>query len=174
MKRYLSFVSIFFFLAISTYSQVCGGGYNTFRVYVPNGSNAVNLRYQLYAVMPLDTRDDYKSTAKYLYKVFLPDDHPFLSRFWIRTVEVKESVAERFLANYKADKFRPLPADEEYFRQNKYAASIGAHIRFMTRELYDRPLLLKVFADNYNPVYLLGDHFGGCTRVQTIILDKMN
>ena len=173
MKKHFLLISIVLGLGISAFGQVCGGGIQTFSIFVRNGLQAENLRYQLYTVMPLGSKDDHEATAKYLTSTFFPYREPVLSTFWIKDVEVNPEIAEKFIAKHKPENFRRDPPEDAYFQRNKYADSIkDGEFEFWSRELYDRPLLLKIFADNYRPVYLLGSHFGGCSRKHRVILDE--
>lgn len=173
MKKLFLLISIVLGLGISAFGQVCGGGIQTFRIFVRNGLYAENLRYQLYTVMPLGSKDDHEATAKYLKSTFFPYREPVFSTFWIEDVEVSPETAEKFIAKHKPENFRRDPPEEAYFKRNKYTDSIkDGEFEFWSRELYDRPLLLKIFADNYRPVYLLGSHFGGCSRRHRVILDE--
>lgn len=152
-------------------AQVCGGSTRTYRIYVRNDRQAVNPRYELIAVMPKSVGTDYESTARYLYKTFFPEKEPFLSRFWInKPFEVKSKVAERFLKDYKAETFRENPSPTD-LRPSKYSDAIeDGEISFYTSELFDRPYLLKIYADNYNPQYYISDHLGGCYHKADILL----
>lgn len=173
MKKYFLLISIVLGLGISAFGQVCGGGIQTFQIFVRNGLQAENLRYQLYTVMPLGTDDDHDATTKYLNSTFFPYREPVLTKFWIKDIGVQADVAEKFISKHKPENFRREPSEEAYFKRNKYADSIkDGEFEFLSRELYDRPLLLKIFADNYRPVYLLGSHFGGCSKVHKVILDE--
>ncbi len=153
-------------------SQVCGGGYRTYRIYVRDGLNTLNPRYELFAIIPRGAKDDHETTAAFVSKTFFPNSEMRSSRFWIHEpLRVKAEVAEKFIKDHSADKYEKDP-DERWFRENNYSGEIRfAEIRFNTGELYDRPMLLKIFADNYKPVYLLGDHFGGCSKTYKVHLE---
>lgn len=158
---------------LQTSAQVCGGGVRTYKIFVRNDRQAVNLRYELIAVVPKNVGEDYESTARYLYKTFFPEKEPFLSRFWInKPYEVKNSVAERFLKNYKTETFRENPSSED-LRPSKHSDVIkDGEIDFYTSELFDRPYLLKIYADNYKPQYYISDHLGGCYHKADILLNN--
>lgn len=157
-------------------AQVCGGSVRTYRVYVRNDFQAVNLKYELISVIPKKLPRDYESTARYLYKTFFPDKKPFLSRFWINEPHVvKRDVAETFLLDYKADRYLGELPDEPFSsHQNKHTDVIKrGEFQFYTAELFDRPYLLRVSADNYKPVYYIGDHLGGCRATYRIVLEDL-
>lgn len=156
---------------LESWAQVCGGSTRTYHVYVRNDRQAVNLRYELIGVMPKSVGANYESTARYLYKTFFPEKEPFLSRFWInKPLEVKREVAEKFLRNYRAESFRDNPSADD-LRPSKHSGAIeDGEISFYTAELFDRPFLLKIYADNYKPQYYISDHLGGCYHKADLLL----
>lgn len=161
------------FLTFSAHSQVCGGGVRQYEIFVRNGVNAQNLRYEIFAVLPIELKGDFEPTAKYLNKMFFLGQEKPLSKFWIYEPQrVKNAAAEKFLAKYRVEDYQKEPEEERSFHENKRSGLVEfGEINFRTSELYDRPLLLKVFADNYRPAYLLGNHFGGCSKTYKILLE---
>ncbi|CAN5350457.1 hypothetical protein BH10ACI2_BH10ACI2_11700 [soil metagenome] len=174
MRRFfLAILIVVTFSNILVEAQVCGGGARQYEIFVKNGFSATNLRYELFTVMPKGSKDDdYEATAEYLSRTFFPNKEKVLSRFWIHEpLTVRPDVAEKFLKGYDADNFRKV-VDTDHLRGNKFSGIVShSEITFATRELFDSPMLLKIVADNYNPVYLIGDHFGGCRKTYNILLE---
>lgn len=169
---FLAILGVLSLSVVNVNAQVCGGGHRTYHIFVRDGMNTINPRYELFAVMPTGLKDDFETTAKYLSKTFFPNQEERPFRFWSREpLSITAEVAEKFLKGYDSSKYKKDP-DERWFRENKYSGEIKfASLIFNTSELYDRPILLKIFADNYKPVYLLGAHFGGCSKQFDVLLD---
>ena len=176
MRRILALILLFtpLFVDVSSIAaQVCGGGHRTINIYVRNGLEAKGLKYELFEIMPRSLNDDHPATAKYLRDTFFPRGGNGEGPYWIaEPVSVDKVIGAKFISNYKADRYLAKPGERDSLRENKYAGPIvNGEVRFHTLELYDRPLLLKLYADNYEPAYFISNFFGGCSRMNKLMLD---
>ncbi|HRI03106.1 MAG TPA: hypothetical protein PLL77_05145 [Pyrinomonadaceae bacterium] len=175
------FVVSFSFAAAgsNSYAQYCGQGTNEINIYVRNGLNAVNPQYRLYPASPIRYKNEngtirkLEFVAEYLSTTFYPFDEVYFSRWWIRPKVVRTDHAEKFIKAYDPTMFeRPTVG---VYREEPVALT-GKIIRdsfsFRTYETDDVPYLLKVWADNYEPVYVLEAFRGGCSRKYDLLLSK--
>ncbi len=159
------------------YAQRCGEGTNQITIYVRNGQNAINPRYQLYPASPIRYKDE-KGTmrklefvAEYLSTTFFPYEQVYFSRWWIRPKLVKAQHAEAFIKSYDPKHFeQPVVGVSRETPLPLTGKVAGDSISFHTYETDDVPYLLKVWADNYEPVFVLEAHRGGCSRNNNVLL----
>lgn len=155
-------------------AQVCGGGRKTVSVFVRNDLTAVGLRYRLYSVGPEKYKDDYEKTADYLSENLIGDGKRHSGRFWfIKSITVDPEKAARVLAGYDAKQFRTIDASDPHYKPELAGPIEFGEVTFATRETNDDPYLLEITADNYEPVYLLEAHLGGCSRRENVLLTRM-
>lgn len=163
--------------ASGTYAQYCGQGINHITIYVPNGQNAVNPQFHLYSASPAKYKDETRimtkveKVAEYLNTTFFPTDEIYFSRWWIKPKLVRAELAEPFIKAYDPKDFEHTVRDAQ--DEKRFASSgkiIGDSISFRTYETDGVPYLLKVWADNYKPVYVLQAHRGGCSRNYDLLL----
>lgn len=160
-------------------AQSCGQGYNEITVFVRNGLNAVNPQYRLYPASPLRHKELQHSmqkvdkVAEYLSTTFFPYEEIYFSRWWIRPKLVRNDRAELFIKTYDPKMFEQPFIDEARDKKFIMAAKI-AHDSFVipTYEMDDLPFLLKVWADNYEPEYVLEAFRGGCSRNYNLLLTQ--
>ncbi|HMT09384.1 MAG TPA: hypothetical protein PKA82_15385 [Pyrinomonadaceae bacterium] len=158
-------------------AQYCGQGYNGIVIYVRNGLNAVNPQYRLYPASPLRYKEPAQSmqklgkVAEYLSTTFFPYEEVYFSRWWIRPKIVRNDHAESFINAYDPKMFEQPFIDEVRDRKFIIAAKIiRDSFTIPTYEMDDMPYLLKVWADNYEPVYVLEAFRGGCSRNYNLLL----
>ncbi len=180
-KTIILTVALLFLLsaAHSSHAQSCGEGDNQITVFVPNGQKAVNTRYQLYPASPLRYKNEdgmirkLEFVAEYLSTTFFPLDEIYFSRWWIRPRIVRSEYAEKFVKAYDPKFYeQPFVYND---RHNKFSFSgtiDGDSFSIHTYEMDDMPFLLKVWADNYEPVYVLEAFRGGCSRKYDLLLTK--
>lgn len=112
-----------------------------------------------------------EKVAEYLSTTFFPTDEVYFSRWWMKPKLVRSELAEKFIKTYDPKDFEqtlpPLHQEKEFLTSGKIA---GNSFSFGTFETNDVPYILKVWADNYEPVYVLGAHHGGCSRSYDLLL----
>lgn len=177
----LLFIVILLFAAAGTgsYAQSCGEGTNQINIYVRNGLNAVNPQYKLYPASPERYKDEkgmirkLDFVAEYLSTTFFPYEEIYFSRWWIRPKLVATEHAEKFIKGYDPKMFEQ-PSNGVYRRTPISLAGkiAGDSLSIHVYEMDDMPFLLKVWADNYEPVYVLEAHRGGCSRNYDLLLSK--
>lgn len=164
--------------AIGSHAQSCGNGTNTITIYVRNGMNAVNTRYEIFPASPLRYRNEngtmrkLEKVAEYLSTTFFPLEDVYFSRWWMKPRTVRKEDAERFINSYDPRMFEAPFIDGKLEAFSFSGKITGDTLSFVTYEMDDMPLLLKVAADNYEPVYVLGMHRGGCSRKFDLLLSK--
>lgn len=174
----LAFLVIFVAACQVSPAQVCGGGTNQINIYVRNGLSATNPQFHLYSASPVKFKGErmmnkVDRVAEYLSTTFFPTDEVYLSRWWIRPKLVRTERAEAFLRNYDPKDFEQTVVGERDAKEFSFAGKIdGDSFGIRTYEMDDIPYLLKVWADNYEPVYVLGAHRGGCSRSYDLLLTK--
>ena len=155
-------------------AQVCGGGQKTISVFVRNDLTALRLRYRLYSVGSEKYKGDYEKTADYLSENLIGDGKQHTGRCWfIKSITVDPERAARELAGYDAKQFRTIDASDPHYKPELAGPIEFGRIKFDTRETNDDPYLLEITADNYEPVYLLEAHLGGCSRRENVLLTRM-
>ncbi|MGB2751271.1 MAG: hypothetical protein WBC19_04380 [Pyrinomonadaceae bacterium] len=161
------------------HAQYCGQGTNQINIYVRNGLNAVNPQYRLYPASPIRYKNEngmirkLEFVAEYLSTTFFPTSEVYFSRWWMTPKIVRPENAELFIKAYDP-KFFEQPVVGVY-RQEAVALTgkiAGDSFSFRTYEMDDVPYLLKVWADNYEPEYVLEAHRGGCSRSYDLLLTK--
>jgi hypothetical protein len=164
--------------ANGSYAQSCGNGTNKITIYVRNGLNAVNTRYEIYPASPLRYRNEngamrkLEKVAEYLSTTFFPLEEVYFSRWWSRPRTVRKDDAERFINSYDPRMFEAPVIDAKLENFSFSGKITDDSLSFVTYEMDDMPLLLKITADNYEPVYVLGMHRGGCSRNYDLLLTK--
>ncbi len=102
------------------------------------------------------------------------DGNQHTGRFWfIKSITVDPERAARVLAGYDAKQFRTIDASDPHYKPELAGPIEFGRIKFDTRETNDDPYLLEITADNYEPVYLLEAHLGGCSRRENVLLTRM-
>lgn len=178
MKIFIRTTAVLFLLAIATsaaFSQRCGQGINEINVYVRNGQNAVNARFHLYTVSPIAYSEEeginkVNKVAEFLSTTFFPTEEVYLSRWWSRPKLVRADVADEFLKYYDPKDFEEPVIDKRDTRSAFSGKIAGDSFSFTTYETNGDPYLLKVWADNYEPVYVLATHRGGCSKRFDLLL----
>ncbi len=160
-------------------AQFCGQGTNQINIYVRNGLSAVNPQYQVYPASPIRYKNEngtlrkVEFVAEYLSTTFFPLDEVYFSRWWMRPKLVRSDHAEKFVKDYDPKMFeQPVVG---VYREEPIALAgkiKGDSFSFRTYEMDDVPYLLKVWADNYEPVYVLEAIRGGCSRNYDLLLTK--
>lgn len=161
------------------HAQYCGQGANQINIYVRNGLNAVNPQYHVYPASPIRYKDEngmmrkLEFVAEYLSTTFFPLEEVYFSRWWIRPKLVRADYAEKFVKDYDPKMFeQPVVG---IYREEPLALTgkiKGDSVSFRTYETDDGPYLLKVWADNYEPVYVLEAIRGGCSRHYDLLFTK--
>lgn len=174
MKQAIFILLLTAAFCVTAAAQVCGGGQKTVSVFVHNDLTALRLRYRLYSVGPEKYKDDYDKTADYLSENLIGDGKRHSGRFWfIKSITVDPEKAARFLTGYDAKQFRTINTSDPHYKPGLEGPIEFGKITFETRETNDDPYLLEIAADNYEPVYLLEAHLGGCSRRENVLLTRM-
>lgn len=154
-------------------AQVCGGSQKPIYIYVRDGFTLKNPRYELIPVSPTGHHYDDRHVVKFVSRTFFPDDEPKVSNFWgSKSFVISPTIVEPFLKTYRPADYDP-GADWRPIKTAGLSGKIeGGLIVFPTGELYSFPYLLKIFADDLKPVYILGAHLGGCYPLDRVMLDE--
>lgn len=164
---------------LKSYAQYCGQGTNQINLYVRNGLNATNPQFVLYSASPIRYKSEQRmidkvdKVAEYLSTTFFPTDEVYFSRWWTKPKLVRADLAEKFIKSYDPKDFEHTVQDRNGDRKKLFLSAgkiEGDSVSFGTYEMDDVPYLLKVWADNYEPVYVLEAHHGGCSRKYDLLL----
>jgi hypothetical protein len=153
-------------------AQRCGGSTNYIWIYVRDGSALINPRYELISISPTGLLYDDPKLAKFVSDNFFPNERPRRPEFWhMESFIVDSKAVEKFLKNYKAADYDPAP-DWRPLKKEQFSGRVaGGEITLPTGEMFNYPYILKIYADNQTPMYVLGPHLGGCFSSEKIILD---
>lgn len=158
-------------MMVTAFAQACGGSTNHIFLYVRNGKSLVDPRFELISVSPTRFMYADENVAKFISKTLFPDDRERTDIFWRIPQVVKPDHAEKFIKSYKFEDYDPAPRWRRLSRDGFSGPVKDGMISLPTSEMYDFPLLLKIYANNLTPVYILGGHLGGCDPAERIILD---
>jgi hypothetical protein len=173
IRKILIFAFIAMVAAVADLSaQRCGGSTNYIWIYVRDGSALVNPRYELISITPSGLLYDDPKLAKFVSDNFFPGEELKRPEFWHMKsfIESPETVG-KFLKGYKPTSYDPAPEWRRMKTDQFSGAIIQGQITFPTGEMFNYPYILKIYADNQTPVYILGPHLGGCFPSERIIFD---
>jgi len=172
-KHFILFLLLIVPGATAAEGQACGGSEKPIFIYVRAGFALQNPRYELFSVSPTGHEYNDGYVANFLSRTFFPEKEANPANFWVtQSLVVAPDRAETFLKTYKPADYDPKPNHLPIKREQLSGPASDGVIIFQTGELYNFPYLLKIFADNRKPVYILGAHLGGCYSVDRIILDR--
>lgn len=137
-----------------TEAQLCGGGTFTFSFYSLNGTFVKEIQYDFYEVH----RDSLKSAIAQKGGKGSILLHYYGSAFAINTID------DIVIAGHKTGKIR---ANELNKMSGKVA---GSKLEVKTRELNDRPILLRIISAGKTQ-YFISSFFGGCYGSMNILLN---
>lgn len=168
-------LTIIAFSAIYSPAQRCGGGTNNIHIYVKDGVALTQPRYEIIPVSPTGLRYDDPKLAAFISRTFFNDGVARDRTFWqSRLVIVDPKLVDKFMAGYKFENYDPAPRWRP-LKPNNFSGPIeGGSFTLRTGEMYIYPHLLKIYAGNLSPVYILGAHLYGCFPRERIIIDDEN
>jgi len=156
-----------------TPAQRCGGSTNYIYIYVRNGTTLVNPRYQIISVSPSELLYDDPKLAKIISDTFFADGIERRRQFWhMESFILKPELVEKFLKTYKAENYDPAPEWRRLKKEDFSGRIEQGQIDLPTSEMFGYPYILKIYADNRKPVYVLGAHLGGCFPMERILIDE--
>ncbi len=175
MKNVLPFLILLMLLmgTSTALGQECGKGNWTISIYVPNGTIAKNLRYELFSVQPKNIERESSALNKYVIKAF--DIRNFERCYGgdcSEAYKIDPLVAEKFLKAYDASAFQEVRPDLLTDSNSLKRKVKSGKISFRTWETFQMLLLLKISSDNFKPKYLLGNFLGGCYRRENLLLTE--
>lgn len=178
MKKILLAVIFCACLLVSNgFSQDCGQGRFTLKMnfekqtYPPQEVN-----YQLYFVYPKNKREvSMEELWDHASKFYYGKSDKDAGFFWKmyngdkKTLQVSKEKAEEYIKNYKLLDYKELAGnfDEKFIKQLIGQSDFGK-IVFLTFEVEDMPLLLKIEKTGYETVYLFSNFWGGCKSQVTV------
>jgi hypothetical protein len=153
-------------------AQRCGGSTNYIGIYLRDGRALVNPRYELISITPSELSYDDPKLAKFVSDNFFPNDRPRRPEFWhMDLFIVSPEAVGKFLKSYKPADYDPAPQWRKLKTEHFSGSFSQGQIAFPTGEMFNYPYILKIYADNQTPLYVLGPHLGGCFSSEMIILD---
>ncbi|MGC2238097.1 MAG: hypothetical protein WA584_18190 [Pyrinomonadaceae bacterium] len=160
LKISLSIVFCLLVFTTNNFAQACGGGFYQIEL---NTKDSVN--YKLFRITPKDTSYSDTKTQKLIGEIFFPNENK-TGWFWNSPVKVENSIAEKFLGNYDAEKYEPIYRDLQSSGDSKTGV-----IKIITAEAYSAPFLLKLTSQNFKTDYYIGSFLGGCETFEKINLE---
>jgi hypothetical protein len=173
-KRFSLLVLITIAAAAANISaQACGGSTNHIYIYVRDGKALINPRYQIISVAPSNFLYDDPKLANIISETFFADGVERRRQFWhMDLFIIKPDLVDKFLKTYKAENYDPAPRWRRLEKENFSGKIEQGHIELPTGEMFGYPYILKIYADNRKPVYVLGAHLGGCDPMERIVIDE--
>jgi len=174
IKFKILFILSFLVISPNIYAQACGGGVFTLYFYVLNGEKKDTLKYEILTIDPENLekilwqdREDV-SNAEYAgvmreMRSGLILDTKLVEDLFCSTTEKKTN--EELISGAELDRLLQNSV------MKKSALIVDGKISFHTFETYFKPYLLKITANEAN-IYILADFFGGCDRVNNVLLNK--
>jgi hypothetical protein len=149
-------------------AQKCPRTKRTLMVLVLNGTEAKNVRYKIYPVLPKVVGEDQDRLLQHIYKKFQytgSTANMIANGNWAR--KVLPQTAEEIIKDYKAEEYLPW----RNWPENNLAGSIkDGKVVFEASDAVRQLFLIKITSDNYYPEYLIGNFFGGCSVVDKVEL----
>jgi hypothetical protein len=172
MKKIFLTTIIVLAAASTTFGQRCGGSTNYIFIYVRDGIKLQNPRYELFSVSPTGLLYDDPKLARFVSTTLFADDEPKRPTFWrMESFIIKPELVEKFLKTYNAGDYDAAPRWRPLKKEEFSGPIKNGQINLPTGEMFDYPYILKIYADNRNPVYILSAHLGGCFPSERIIWD---
>jgi hypothetical protein len=166
MRRLILLILFFAAFADTSLGQRCPRSTRTISVIVVNGTRAENVQYEMFQIMPPVVTDRDKFTQWLSEKFAIIGDQARFVRV-DQSTEVTPYYAERFLGSYKASDYAPVL--EALDIKLKGRIKLGT-LTFNATDTAYNLYLLKVWSDNFEPAYLVGDLTGGCHDHDRIFL----
>lgn len=167
MKNIITYIFFaFIFISQNGYSQACGGGILSFKIYSLNGTELENFEYEIFPVSKEFFQE--KFYKKVVNEVNL--DSPNYSLFQninSHGIIIMEHTAKELIdlnneiLNESLDKMLHLSKITQSGR-------IKSSLSFTTIENRNFPIILKISNKN-NTIYILGNYFGGCDREASLV-----
>lgn len=169
MWKLVIFVAAVMGLGVSLVNaQKCPRTKRTLVVLVLNGTQAKNVRYQIYPVLPKIVGEDPDKLLKYINKTFQYSGstaNMIANGDWAR--KALSQTAEEIIKNYRSEEYVPWSNSPE----NKLSGSIkDGKVVFQASDAVRQLFLMKITSDNYFPEYLIGNFFGGCSVMDRVEL----
>lgn len=170
LRGLISAIAVIGFSVLSAVAQQCPISERTIYILVQNGTEAKNVRYELYPIRPRWVGSDFD---KYMEFVRLKLNYGGAEASDIingrRARPILSQMAEDILKAYDPKLYQPV----QNIGKNGFKGKIlGGKLSFATSESDPNLFILKVISDNFDPVYFAGDFFAGCNVVDRITLMK--
>lgn len=164
------------FAAIYAPAQRCGGGTTQVHIFVKDGFKLKYPSYELISISPTGLIYDDPKLASFISKTFFEytDEKPARTFWHAKLFIVEPKLVDKFLKGYKFENYDPAPDWRRLDRKDFTDKIIDGYFELPTGEMFDYPYLLKITADNLQPVYILGPHLGGCFPRERIVIDGKN
>lgn len=167
MKNIITYI-FFAFILISQngYSQACGGGILSFKIYTLNGTEIENFEYKIFPISKELLQE--KFYKKVVNEVNL--DNPNYSLF--QNINSSGVIIMEHFANELIDTNNVILNEslDKMLHLSKITQSgrIKSSLSFTTLENNNFPIILKI-SNSQKTIYILGNYFGGCNREASLV-----
>ena len=151
-------------------AQKCPRTDRTLMILVLNGTEALNVRYKIFPILPRNIAGDNDRVLEYIYKTFqYSGSTASIIANGYSAKKALPEIAEVILKKYRTEDYVPWANSPE----NELSGSIkGGKVVFAASDSVRQLFLMKVTSDNYSAEYLIGNFFGGCSVVDKIELTE--
>lgn len=170
LRGFISAIAVTIFCVLSAVAQQCPVSERTIYILVQNGTEASNVRYELYPIRPISVGRNYDKYTEFV-RVKLNYGGAEASDIvnGRRARLLLPQMAEDILKSYDPKLYQPV----QNIGKNELRGKIlDGKLRFVTSESDPNLFILKITSDNFEPVYYAGDFFAGCNVVDRITLMK--